>query len=327
MRILGITLGDPGGVGPEIVLKALAGFDFGSDSVPVVFGPKSILKHPFLVPFLKKEFLPWAGRKHVVAGKWYWMDIPLEAELEVGSPNADNGAVSCRSVECAAIHALLEEIDALVTAPISKTSWRMAGVLESGHTTLLGRLAGDETVSMAFYTPKLKTILATVHVPLMKVGSLLTEALLTQTVDHALLLCETLGISEPRLALAGLNPHAGEGGLFGTEEASLLIPFAEKMREKGVDLAGPFPPDVVYRQAYDGRFDLVVSLYHDQGLIPIKLLAFEEAVNVTVGLPYVRTSPDHGTAFDIAYTGQASATSIVAAMQLAVRLVTNETPR
>ncbi len=204
----------------------------------------------------------------------------------------------------------------LVTAPISKTAWKMADIHYTGHTTALKALSNAETVSMAFYTPNLRTILTTIHISLMQVSKQLTKNRLNTTISHAQLFCQQLGITNPKIAVAGLNPHAGEGGLFGTEEHTI----------KGVidshdaSITGPYPPDTLYYRAYQGEFDIVVSLYHDQGLIPIKLIGFHDAVNVTVGLPFIRTSPDHGTAFDIAGKEQANSSSMQAAIELTQQL-------
>ena len=199
----------------------------------------------------------------------------------------------------------------------------MANITHTGHTTALQSLSKSGPVSMAFYTPTLKTILTTIHIPLMHVASQLTPKKLQQTINHGILFCQNLGITSPKIAVAGLNPHAGEGGLFGNEEARLT----NVIKQYDDTVSGPYPPDTLYYRASQGDFDLVVSLYHDQGLIPIKLIGFHDAVNVTIGLPFIRTSPDHGTAFDISGQGTANESSTKAAILLANQLAVQEHTR
>jgi 4-hydroxythreonine-4-phosphate dehydrogenase len=235
----------------------------------------------------------------------------------INNNDTHNGAASFAYLKTAVQYASEGKVTQLVTGPISKTAWKMAGINHTGHTTALQSLSQSSDVSMAFYTPTLKTILTTIHIPLMQVGALLTPDRLKKTIDHGQLFCQQLGINFPRIAVAGLNPHAGEGGLFGNEEEMIT----QVVAQYGDDITGPYPPDTLYyRASCCNDFDLVVSLYHDQGLIPIKLIGFHEAVNVTVGLPFIRTSPDHGTAFDIAGQGKANASSMRAAIVLAETL-------
>ncbi len=289
---LGITLGDPGGIGPEIVAKSIRKLGIR----PIVFGSGILFEKFFSDIDCEKK------------------DVYNLKDIIVGCPDAENGRASYTYIQAA----LDFGIDALVTAPINKTSLHLAGVPFTGHTTMLKSLTKSERVSMAFYTERLKTILATVHHSYIKVPSLLTEATLQTALENGLLMMRLLNIKNPKIALAGLNPHAGEGGLFGDEEERILKPFVAK--NPGL-LTGPYPPDTLYYRAYNGEFDLVISLYHDQGLIPIKLIAFDEAVNVTLGLPFIRTSPDHGTAFEIAYQDKASITSFCAAVELCRKFI------
>ncbi len=212
------------------------------------------------------------------------------------------------------------EVDAIATAPINKLAFALAGLPWKGHTDLLAHLCGTPRVAMLFHAPQLKVVLITVHVPLREVPALLTPALVGDTIHLTAEALPQFGIARPRLALAGLNPHAGESGVLGTEDDAVLAPAVAAAREAGLDVRGPFPADTVFVRASRGEFDCVLACYHDQGLIPVKLLAFGQAVNVTIGLPIIRTSVDHGTAFDIAGQGVADAGSMIEAVKLAAQM-------
>jgi 4-hydroxythreonine-4-phosphate dehydrogenase len=211
-------------------------------------------------------------------------------------------------------------VGAVATAPINKEAFRLAGLPWSGHTDLLAHLTGAAHVAMMFYSDELRVVLATVHVALADVPRLLTRDVVEQTIELAARELPRYGFAAPRLAVAGLNPHAGEHGLFGVEEQTVIEPAVACCRAKGIDVSGPFPADTLFVRARRGEFDAVVACYHDQGLIPVKLVAFGRAVNVTLGLPIVRTSVDHGTAFDIAGKGVADPESMIAAVLLAAKL-------
>jgi 4-hydroxythreonine-4-phosphate dehydrogenase len=211
-------------------------------------------------------------------------------------------------------------VDAIATAPINKEAFRCAGLPWSGHTDLLAHLTGAPHVAMMFYSDALRVVLATVHVALADVPRALTRASLEATIRLTARELPRFGVAAPRIAVAGLNPHAGEHGLFGSEEETVIAPAIASCRDGGVDVTGPFPGDTVFVRACRGEFDVVVACYHDQGLIPVKLMAFGQAVNVTLGLPIVRTSVDHGTAFDIAGKGVANPESMIAAVLLAAKL-------
>ena len=211
-------------------------------------------------------------------------------------------------------------VDAIATAPINKEAFRLAGLPWTGHTDLLAHLTGAPHVAMMFHSDSLRVVLATVHVALAEVPALLTRDLMDSTIALTARELPRFGLASPRIAVAGLNPHAGEHGLFGREEDAVMRPAIAAARARGVDVAGPFPADTLFVRAMRGEFDVVIACYHDQGLIPVKLAAFGRAVNVTLGLPIVRTSVDHGTAFDIAGKGVADAGSLIAAVHLAARL-------
>jgi 4-hydroxythreonine-4-phosphate dehydrogenase len=284
---VGITVGDPAGIGPEIAAKAMLDPRVGSVCEPVLFDAE-----------------------------------PAEG-IRAGEESAAAGQAAFDTLVRAVEAARAGEIDAIATAPVSKRAFALAGLPWKGHTDLLAHLCGVDHVRMLFYAdrrPPLCVTLATVHVPLAEVPALLTPDRVGRTITMTADWLRTLGMKSPRVALAGLNPHAGESGLLGGEEETLLKPAVSAAVAAGVDASGPWPGDTVFLRASRGEFDAVVACYHDQGLIPVKLLAFGEAVNVTVGLPIIRTSVDHGTAFDIAGRGVADHGSMVAAVTLAAKL-------
>jgi 4-hydroxythreonine-4-phosphate dehydrogenase len=317
---IGFSMGDPTGIGPHITLEAIDYFLKKDKFVPIVFGSKSLLNHPFL----KKKYnhLPIQDYQNdqFEPQTMYIVDcgdFPLDFKSE---PSVLGGKRSADYIEQACKFALDGKIDAIVTAPISKTSLEMASVPFTGHTTMLKALTGSSQVNMAFYSPKLNVVLATIHIPLKSVSEHLSESLLKQAIDASLLFMKSLGKASPQIAVAGLNPHASEDGLFGDEERTIIQPVIETYQKNGVSIDGPFPGDTVFLRAVQGEFDCVVAMYHDQGLIPVKLLGFESAVNITLGLPFTRTSPDHGTAFDIAYTDNVSAQSMIKSISSALTL-------
>ena len=277
-----ITVGDPGGIGPEIAARAAADPAVLASCVPLLYAPSGTFP---------------AGVMSAATGRAAY-DVIVRA---VG--DAREGRV-----------------DAIATAPISKEALRMAGLPWAGHTDLLAHLTGSRHVAMMFDSDVLRVVLATVHVPLADVPRMITQASIEATLALTARELPRFGVHAPRIAVAGLNPHAGEHGLFGREDEDVLRPAVVACRARGLDVAGPFPGDTIFLRASRGEFDVVVACYHDQGLIPVKLLAFGRAVNVTLGLPIVRTSVDHGTAFDIAGQGKADASSMVAAACLAARL-------
>jgi 4-hydroxythreonine-4-phosphate dehydrogenase len=281
---IAITEGDPAGIGPEIARKAASDPRVLDACEPVLYG----------------------------AGPG--------ARFEPGALSAAAGKAAYEAIVAATADAREGKVDGLATAPLNKEALRLAGYPWNGHTDLLAHLTGSRHVAMMFYSDQLRVVLATVHVPLAEVPKLLTQTVMEQTIALAWRELPLFDKIQPRLAVAGLNPHAGEHGLFGREEQTVIEPAVACCRAKGVDVSGPFPADTVFVRARKGEFDAVIACYHDQGLIPVKLLAFGRAVNVTLGLPIIRTSVDHGTAFDIAGKGIADAESMVGAVLLAARL-------
>ena len=282
--IVAITAGDPAGIGPEIARKASDDPRVRAVCEPVIYGP------------------------------------PDASRFEPGVLSAEAGRAAYDAI-CAAVRDALDGgVSAIATAPVNKMGFSRAGLHWKGHTDLLADLTHAPRVAMMFWSEPLKVVLATVHVPLAEVPRLLTRALLGDIIDLTARELPRFGVVRPRLALAGLNPHAGEEGLLGSEETQILRPAVEDARGRGIAIDGPFPGDTIFGRATRGEFDAVIACYHDQGLIPVKLLAFGRAVNVTLGLPIVRTSVDHGTAFDIAGKGIADPSSMIEAVLLAARL-------
>jgi len=290
--IVGITVGDPAGIGPEIALKAASDARVLAACEPCIYGPHD----PAVLTF----FSP-------------------------GKTSAEAGRSAFDTIVRAVGDARTGKIDAIATAPINKEAFALAGLPWKGHTDLLAHLTETPRVAMMFYSEPLRVVLATVHVPLSQVPRLLTPDLVDFIIDLTARELPRFGYARPRIALAGLNPHAGEHGVIGGEDEAVLRPAIERARARAIDITGPWPGDTVFGRATRGEFDIVIAGYHDQGLIPVKLLAFGRAVNVTLGLPIVRTSVDHGTAFDIAGRGVADHSSLVEAVLLAAKLVT--TPR
>jgi 4-hydroxythreonine-4-phosphate dehydrogenase len=281
---IAITVGDPAGIGPEIAQKAATDARVLDACEPVLYGP------------------------------------PDGSRFDLGTVSAAAGRAAYEAF-CAAVHdAQRGRVHGVATAPVSKLAFACAGLRWKGHTDLLAELTGAPRAAMMFWSKPLKVVLATVHVPLADVPKALTRELLDGIIDLTAGELPRFGVASPRLALAGLNPHAGEEGVIGSEERHVLGPAVEAARVRGVDIKGPFPGDTIFVRASRGEFDAVIACYHDQGLIPVKLLAFGTAVNVTLGVPIIRTSVDHGTAFDIAGKGVADPSSMIEATLLAARL-------
>jgi 4-hydroxythreonine-4-phosphate dehydrogenase len=279
-----ITVGDPAGIGPEIAARAAADPSVLDVCEPVIYGPEN------------------------------------ETQFSPGVLSAEAGRAAYELIVRATGDAQAGVVDAVATAPINKEAFQLAGLPWAGHTDLLAHLTDAKQVAMMFESDALRVVLATVHIPLSQVSKAITREGLEGTIR---LTAEALPrfIKMPaRIAVAGLNPHAGEHGLFGNEDDRVIAPAVVASRNRGIDVAGPFPADTIFVRAVRGEFDVVIACYHDQGLIPVKLLAFGKAVNVTLGLPIVRTSVDHGTAFDIAGKGIADPGSMIAAVRLAARL-------
>ena len=326
LPVIGLTLGDVAGVGPEVAVKALADPLVYGCCRPLVLGDLKAVRGAAARAGLNlavKEI----GPDEAPAGRAGTIEVlPLSDlaadDLAPGKPTPAGGRAAALYIETGAGMALDGRIKALVTGPISKEALNRAGYAFPGHTEFLSHLSGGPPVVMMMAGPKLKVVLVTIHKGLKEVPGLVTrEAILRTTRITHEALKKYFGLPDPRLAAAALNPHAGEGGLFGREEEEIIAPAVAQAQKEGIGLAGPFPPDTLFYRAASGEFDVVVAMYHDQGLIPFKLLHFTDGVNVTLGLPFIRTSVDHGTAYDVAGTGKADHRSMLAAIHLAADMV------
>jgi 4-hydroxythreonine-4-phosphate dehydrogenase len=327
--IIAITMGDPAGIGPEVIIKALSDNEVRGMGRFLVFGDANILHREaknlgFNIPLIPIPDTDQAGFPSN-AVEIVNLSI-LSPTFEYGRPSASSGDAAFKYIKTAILSALERKVDAIVTAPISKEALNMAGHSYPGHTEILAELCNTSDYAMMLAGPHLRVVLCTIHVPYTRVPSLLSKELILKTIriTHESL-SKYLG-KKPRIAVASLNPHAGEGGMFGGEEKELIIPAVEEAFNKGIDASGPHPPDTLFYWASKGKYDAVVCMYHDQGLIPLKLLDFERGVNVTLGLSIIRTSVDHGTAFDIAGKGVADPSSMKEAIRMAVEMGTKGGP-
>ena len=284
---IAVTVGDPSGIGPEIAIAAAQDARVTAVCRPVLYGP----------------FTPEA-----LAG------------FPCGEVSAVSGRAAYEAIVAATTDALAGRVAAMATAPINKAAFAAAGLGWPGHTDLLAHLCGAPQVAMMFWSDALRVVLATVHIPLRDVPGALTVEGLERVARLTAASLPRFGLARPKLGVAGLNPHAGEAGLLGREDEAIIRPAIARARAAGVDIHGPFPADTLFVRAARGEFDAVIAMYHDQGLVPVKLLAFGRAVNVTLGLPIIRTSVDHGTAFDIARQGTADPGSLIEAILLAATL-------
>ncbi len=328
---IAITMGDPAGIGPEIVAKVFESGEVLSACTPVVVGSAAVLEkaardlklmlsvQPVASP---SDASPAPGRADVIH-----LDNVDLAKHRWGRPNAASGSAVVGYITRAVDLARQGAVDAITTAPISKEMMNAAGHSFAGHTELLAHLTGSKDYGMLFVGGGLAVILATIHVALKDVPHLITREGVLRTIRLAHGSMRDFGVERPRIGVAALNPHAGEGGLFGNEELNELLPAVLDARGMGIDASDPLPADTLFFQARNKRFDIVVAMYHDQGLGPLKMLAFGNAVNVTVGLPIIRTSVDHGTAYDIAGKGCADPASLREAILLAARMAANRSAR
>ncbi len=322
-----VTMGDACGIGPEIIARAAA---LGALDDAVVIGDVEVLRRAARcagldLPVTRIEALGGAPAGSS-AGLRIWQPPGLPArlaELPWGEINEFAGAAAARCIEAAVAQILAGRARAIVTAPIHKAALALAGVPFPGHTEMLQALASPGTpapVRMMLANGELRVVLVTIHLALRDAIAALDFDGVLETLEIAHRSASLWGMPEPRIAVAGLNPHAGEGGLFGDEEIRFIAPAVRAAQARGMNVSGPFAPDTVFMRARRGEFDLVVAMTHDHGLIPVKYLGVENGVNVTLGLPFVRTSPDHGTAFDIAGRGLADPASLIAALAMAREL-------
>jgi len=322
--IVGITMGDPSGIGPEIVSKALGERDVYEICRPIVIGDAETMRAASGIvsgaPRIRSvEDVGEAGFRQGMIDVLDLRNVNIRT-LSKGVIDRQSGRAAVEYVMRAIELAVRGDIDAIATAPLNKEAMNLAGFRYHGHTELLAEATGTRDYAMMLVAGELRVVHVTTHVALREVSDLIKKDRVMTTIkltDQAL---RSLGIKKPTIAVAGLNPHAGEGGLFGSEENEEIRPAVEECRSTGISVEGPFPPDTVFLRGRRGDFDAVVAMYNDQGHIPVKTLGFEEGVNVTIGLPIIRTSVDHGTAFDIAWQGKADPRSMMEAIRLAAHM-------
>lgn len=329
--VVAITMGDPGGIGPEIAVKALKKERPGSRCAYLLIGSKKVFE---ILRKKTKLSLPSQTLSSVAPGSLrpghvYFLDIAPSVSgagtFKIGKLCKENGRLALAAIAKAATLARQKIVDAVVTAPVNKAAVRLVDRHFIGHTEFLAKKAGSRRFAMMFVSPRLNVTLATIHVPLKKISGLLTaRSILEKMTLTDAMLRRGLKIPRPRIAVCALNPHGKECG---DEEEKIIAPAVRAARRRGIRAFGPFSADLLFHAAYHGRYDALISMYHDQALGPFKLVAFHDGVNVTLGLPYVRTSPDHGTAFDIAYQGKADPSSMLAALRLAKKAVLKQCSR
>jgi 4-hydroxythreonine-4-phosphate dehydrogenase len=322
---IGITMGDPAGIGPEVVLKAVAEDEVRRACIPVIIGDAQLLAHTARTLDLQSGYdivradEPFPEHSEPVI---YHLDN-ISGFIEPGIESGAAGKAAGGYIEAAVELCAAGNIDAIATAPINKRALFLGGYSFPGHTEFLAHLTGAEDYAMAFVAGNLRIVLLSTHVPLSEAIRLVERDRIVSRVNLTNRELQRWGIEKPRIAVAALNPHGAEGGLFGVEEASEIMPAIDACRRDDINVQGPFSADTVFLRASRGEFDGVIACYHDQAMIPVKCLSFGEAVNVTLGLPFIRTSVDHGTAFDIAGKGLAEHSSMVAAIKLAADLSTS----
>jgi 4-hydroxythreonine-4-phosphate dehydrogenase len=333
LPVIGITMGDPSGIGPEIIVKALSDRQIYTFCRPVVLGDPDTLS--FYLEKFKNIPISMNEISDVAEAK----DMPGQLDLISlsrlkpehfipGKPTPDGGKAMVKYIITAVNMTLRGQLSAVVTAPINKALMNEAGYPFEGHTQLISQLTGTVDYVMMLAGSRLRVTLVTIHCALKDVPHKITRENILKTIKitHKALK-DDFGIKRPHIAVAALNPHAGEGGLFGSEESEIILPAVNRAREEGLDVSGPLPADSLYYKAASGGYDAVVNMYHDQGLIPLKLLHFSDGVNITLGLPIIRTSVDHGTAYDIAGKGIADPASLNAAIKMAAEMAGNRRRR
>jgi 4-hydroxythreonine-4-phosphate dehydrogenase len=321
IKPLAITMGDPAGIGPEIIVKTLQDESQKTSAPLLIYGDEQVFVGQLkqLNSTLKLKVISAASEWRAEANCLQLIATSrLDTPIQVATINPAYGQAAANAIEAATRDTIAGITAAVVTAPIHKEAFSAAGLRYPGHTEMLAALAGNPAVRMMLANQELRTVLVTIHCSMRQAIEAITQTAVEQTIQITHDALVRSGLPKPRIAVAGLNPHAGEGGLFGSEEITEIIPAIENAKRKGIDASGPYPGDTIFSKARRFKhFDVVIAMYHDQGLIPVKYLGIEEGVNVTLGLPFVRTSVDHGTAFDIAGKGIADHRSLIAAINMA----------
>lgn len=323
-KIIAVTMGDPAGIGPEIIIKSLTEGELSGAPVVVVGCARTLQRvlDKGIAGQVDIRLIDAVSDAKFAPGVINVLDEPLAEPdaLKPGVVQAAAGDLAYRCVKRATELAMAGKVKAIATAPLNKEALHLAGHLYPGHTELLAHLTDSKDYAMVLYTDKLKVIHITTHIALRKFLDTLNQDRVKTVIGIADSFLKRVGFAHPRIAVAGVNPHAGENGLFGDEEIKIVGPAVEAMKAQGLNVTGPCPPDTVFMQCHEGMYDMVVAMYHDQGHTPLKLLGFYDGVNITAGLPFIRTSADHGTAFDIAWTGKAKSESMTVSIQLAMQI-------
>lgn len=322
--VIGITIGDPAGVGPEVTLKAFKNKKIFNICIPVVIGDINVIKKAGTIVGYDSEINLIEGTDQCKEGKLNLLSLDnVDFDYRFGSIQPECGRVAFEYIKTGIELALAGNIDSVVTAPIHKEALNLAGFHYSGHTEIFADLTNTKDYAMMLASEPLKVIHVSTHVSLRKACDMVKQERVYKVIKLAYEGIKGLGVQAPRIAVAGLNPHAGETGLFGDEEIKEIIPAVERAKQEGFNVTGPLPPDTIFLHCKEGKYDIAVVMYHDQGHIPLKLLDFMGGVNITVGLPIIRTSVDHGTAFGKAGKGTADETSMIKAIETAVQFVIN----
>ena len=327
--VIGISMGDPAGIGPEIIVKALNTPKIHAVCQPIVIGDTTILKKALQLLSSPLNIIPVdhpANAINDLKNIFVINESNLdETVIGLSCPTMETGKAMEKYIITGVNMARNKEIDGLVTCPITKTGLKIAGSRFHGHTELIADQTGTREFAMMLAGARLKVVLVSIHIPICNVAKSLTIQNILQTIGLTQdSLINRFGIQSPKLAVAGLNPHAGEDAMFGNEEKKIIIPAVDQARKQGLNIEGPLPPDTIFFHAVNGKYDAVICMYHDQGLIPFKLVHFKDGVNTTLGLPIIRTSVDHGTAYDIAWKGIADPTSLVEAIHMAAFQANNQ---
>lgn len=336
--IIGITMGDPAGIGPEIIVKSLSNPKIYEDCKPLVFADANVMQKALKIAHSSLRInavnaVSDAKFQYGTIDVFDLNNVNMET-LEYGKVSAESGNAAFESIRQVIGLALQGEIDATVTAPINKEALNLAGHHFSGHTEIYAHFTNTKKYAMLLADDTLRVIHATTHVPLREACEMITQERVLDVITLLNDACVQLGIENPKMGVAGLNPHAGDGGLFGTEDAEIIAPAVQKARSLGYNAEGPVPPDTLFSKAIQGKYDGCVAMYHDQGHIPFKLVGFKwnnetqsmdsvKGVNITLGLPIIRTSVDHGTAFEIAGKGIASEDAMTIAIEYAIKMAKN----
>lgn len=324
---IGITAGDLNGIGLETALKSLYGTGWPNDQRAVLIGSRPVIRQQ-----CKKLRLPvppaWSPEDHPAPKEpvSVWDPCDVTPAWKPGTIRADASLAAYAWIKAAAAACMDGRLDAMVTAPICKEGFHKAGINVPGHTELLAQLTRTKKFAMMLFGGPLRVVLATRHIPIADVPKLITKKLIAESVIMTAGALAWMGLKRKRIAVCGLNPHAGEGGSIGLEDKFIISPAVKNLKRKGLDVHGPLPADTVFHYAATGAYDAVIAMYHDQGLAPLKLIAFDSGVNLTLGLPIVRTSPDHGTAFDIAGKNKANPSSMTEAIVQARKLALRKNP-